>query len=149
MNRLLAVEALGAVLQQKWEDAKKAFDTSRAGATSGEVKQESKYDTRGIEEAYLAHGLSNAVREAERAIRDLEEAAAKEVKESVQVGSLVGCKRDGETVYFFLSASGGGIEAQVEGVEVTIISPESPLAQKLMGAGEGKRVGPLQITSVG
>lgn len=149
MDRNLAVDALRASLNEKWESAKKAFEVSHAGATSEQSKQEGKYDTRGLEESYLANGLSQSVREFQKAIVDFESCVKIQPKDEVGIGSLVSGERDGESVSFFLSYSGGGVEAEVEGEEVTIITPESPLAKQLMGKKVGDRAGALKIVEVG
>jgi len=148
MNKEEAVAALSVVVKSKWEDAKKAFDTSRAGATSDQSKQEGKYDTRSVEEAYLAHGLANAVVEYEKALADLENCRQLEATPEVSVGSLICCKRDGEGVSFLLSHSGGGIEAEVNGEEVIIITPESPLAKKLLSKAAGERAGAFVVKGI-
>lgn len=142
MNKDEALTALGAVLESKWKAAQAAFETSRAGATGDQVKQESKYDTRGLEESYLAHGLANSVMEYEKAISDLNQCRLAPVSETVRLGSFVTCRRDDELVYFLISASGGGIEAQVGDGEVTLITTESPLAGKLMGQSVNDRIAP-------
>jgi len=148
MTRDLAIKALHKELQDKWETAKRAFESSHAGATSEQSKQEGKYDTRGLEESYLAHGLSQSVIEFEKAIADLESLEKQKPTENIGVGSLVCGVRDGEEVSFFLSYSGGGVEAGVDGQEVTIITPESPQAKQLTGKVSGERAGSFKITEV-
>lgn len=140
MIKTEALDALDAILQKKWKEAKQAFENSRASATGEAVKQESKYDTRGLEEAYLAHGLANAVVEYEQAINDLNACRIATITKSARLGSLIECKREGQSVYFVISASGGGIEAETNGHEVTIITPESPLAKKLLNLSAGDRI---------
>jgi len=148
MDRKEAIDALASELAKKWESAQKAYERSKAGATSGESKQESKYDTRGLEEAYLAHGLSQAVMEAEKAVNDLEVLREVESGEVIKKGSLLRVRRDGEQCYFFLSHSGGGVEAVINGIEVTIITPESPVAKKLIGKGVGARYQLLVVEEI-
>jgi len=148
MTKSDAVAALREVLTQKWGDAKRAFDSSRAGATSEQSKSEGKYDTRGLEESYLAHGLSKAVIEYEKALSDLESCANLPPTQVVSIGSLVRCSRDNEYVSFLLSYSGGGAESEVDGEEVTIITPESPLAKMLLGKRDNDRVSAFMVVEI-
>lgn len=150
MKREDALDALEVVMKRKWEDAKKAFDRSHAGATSDQARAESKYDTRGLEESYLANGLAKAVSEYEVALADLDSCRTLKPKAQVGVGALIRCEGEAEMVSFLLSRSGGGIEAAVAGEEITVITPESPLAQKLMGLTEGERISapPFKILEV-
>ncbi len=150
MNKEQAIEALEVVINGKWKDAKSAFDTSRAGATSEQSKQEGKYDTRATEEAYLAHGLANSVSEYERALSDLNVCRSSPIFKKVSIGSLIKCLRGDDIIYFLMSESGGGIEATVKNEEVTIITPSSPLAKKLLGTEVGEKISspPLVIRQV-
>lgn len=148
MTKEAVVAVLSEIVQQKWADAKKAFDTSRAGATSDQSKQEGKYDTRSVEESYLAHGLAQSVVEYENALADLENCRKSPANQTVKVGSLIRCQRGGEPVSFLLSYSGGGIEAVIEDEEITIITPESPLAKKLNEKSAGDRVAAFVIREI-
>ncbi len=133
-----ALDALETVLKSKWQTAHDAFEASKAGATSGEVKQESKYDTRGLEASYLAHGLANAVTEYEAALADLNTCRLAPMTSTISIGSLIHCTtKTGHPVYFLLSKSGGGIEAPFQESDVTIITPTAPLAKALLGKSSG------------
>lgn len=138
MTKQEALNALTEVITEKWEDAKKSFQRSKSSATSDEVRQESKYDTRGLEESYLAHGLAKAVQDYEMALSHLNEVKLSPSTEQVSLGSFIQCRSgSGEILSFLLSSSGGGIEAEVSEESVTIITPESPLAQSLLGKEKG------------
>ena len=147
MTKEQALDALEATIKEKWQDAKKAFDTSRASVTSDQSKQESKYDTRGLEESYLAHGLAQSVMDLEEALSHLNTCRMSARSETVQLGSLIHCRgTQGQSIYFLLSSSGGGIEAESEGNEVTIITPESPLAKNLTGKVSGESISTPSFT---
>ena len=150
MQRVRALDALEVVIRKKWEDANSAFERTKAGANSDEVRQESKYDTRGLEESYLAHGLANAAEGYLEALGDLNACRTAAITETISLGSLIHCRNGGGSIYFLLSRSGGGIEAVLDGEEVTIITPESPLAKKLMGKKKGEHLAtpPFTISSV-
>jgi len=143
-----AIEALRQELSDKRASAQRAYDSSHSGATSDQAKQESKYDTRGLEESYLANGLARALRDLETALADLDYCERHPEGERVEVGHLVHCQRDGDAVSFLLSHTGGGIEATVEGIEITIITPESPLAKQLIGKSAGQRAAAFKVIAV-
>jgi len=143
-----AIAALRGDLEDKLTSAQRAYDLSHSGATSDQSKQESKYDTRGLEESYLANGLARAVRDLQTALADLDFCARQAPGAQVAVGHLVHCLRDGEQVSFLLSHAGGGVEVSLQGVDITIITPESPLAKQLIGKASGQRAAAFQVQAI-
>jgi hypothetical protein len=57
-NKTLLLEQIVAVLEAAYESAVEAANQARDTATNGENVAENKYDTLGLEAAYLAHGQS-------------------------------------------------------------------------------------------
>ena len=51
----------------------------------------------------------------------------------IDVGALVEVEMAGDIDTYLLLHCGGGTEADVDGLSVTVITPESPLGQGLMG----------------
>ncbi|HIL71067.1 MAG TPA: hypothetical protein EYG38_14615, partial [Verrucomicrobia bacterium] len=50
---------------------------------------------------------------------------------------LVEANLGGEAMFFFLLNCGGGMELMVEGREVTIITPESPIGAAMLDKNQG------------
>jgi transcription elongation GreA/GreB family factor len=118
---------------------KQAAQEAHAAATDAGSKAESKYDTRNLEASYLASGQAKQVEELAEALRLFEafDVSTIEQNDSVAMGSVVEMN-DGS--WFLLAPSAGGFEITCEGREVTVLTPSSPLYQKLLGARIGHKV---------
>ena len=118
---------------------------AQAAATDGESKAEHKYDTRGLEASYLAHGQSLQARETEAARRQFAALAVRDFGpgEPVAPGALVELTGGGERLWYFLGPAAGGTEVAHLGQEVLVVTPASPLGRDLLGkaAGAGVRIG--------
>jgi transcription elongation GreA/GreB family factor len=112
---------------------------THAEATDEENKAEDKYDTRGLEASYLAHGQSKAAEEAALAVAQFQALAPKEFSpdEPVSIGALVvlGGK---ERSHYFIGPRAGGTEVDHDGRTVLVITPNSPLGRQLMGRRQGE-----------
>jgi hypothetical protein len=107
-------------------------------ATNEQSKAENKYDTRGLEASYLAHGQARQAREIEIARQEFANLRVRTFgpRDAIDLGALV--ELDG-TLYF-IGPSAGGTEAMHEGREVLVITPSSPLGRELMGKRQGERL---------
>lgn len=148
------VETIRAELRARLERLVKAAKDAHAAATDPGSKAESKYDTRNLEESYLATGQARQVKELAQTLAVFENLTLRDFSdgEEIDAGALVKTKRQGsgEVSYFLLAPSSGGLEVMYEGEEITLLSPDSPLYQKLMGLGVGGILEnpPLEISSV-
>ncbi|TLX55027.1 transcription elongation factor GreAB [Stutzerimonas nosocomialis] len=123
------------IIQRLQEDLRIAQDALRASheaATHAESKAENKYDTRGLEAAYLADGQRRRVHEIETAL-----AAYRNLKvergDVIRIGALVALEHgDGER-WVYLGPDGAGLKLVAGGREILVISPRSPLGQALLG----------------
>lgn len=128
-------EALAAALDAMSRSAEEA----RLGAVHEEARQEGAKDMRATEQSYVARG--QAMR-AEALAEELErfersEARAFGPDDPIAAGALVRVEVDEAPRVLFVGPWGGGTELRVDGAEVTVISPSSPLGRALLG----KRVG--------
>ena len=120
----------------------KAARAAEAEATDEQSRAENKYDTRGLEASYLAHGQGRQMLETRQA-RD--QFAAMELREfepgaAIGPGALVELEGAGERLWYFLGPAAGGTEIDWNGVEVLVITAQSPLGRRLIGAHRGDRV---------
>ena len=120
-----------------------AADEARVTATSKENIAENRYDTLGLEAAYLAHGQSERVQQLEK---DL--AAFVSLRERlndhsvVEVGSLLQLSNEaGERRFLFIGPASGGLVVNFNRIQVTVITPGSPLGRALLGVGVDDEVG--------
>ena len=114
-----------------------AAQEAHAAATDAGSKAESKYDTRNLEASYLASGQAKQVDDLAESLRLFEafDVAAIESGDRIVMGSLVGMSSGN---WFLLAPSAGGLEIECEGRDVTVLTPASPLYQKLLGKRQGE-----------
>lgn len=117
-------------------------------ATHEQSKAENKYDTRGLEASYLAHGQSKLAAEVTLARQDFAGLKLWDYRpeDEIEVGNLVEIEDRGESLYYFLGPRAGGMEVNWKGKEIFVITPQSPLGQHLMGAKLGQK---LKLTTGG
>ncbi|OZG71001.1 hypothetical protein BTA51_23130 [Hahella sp. CCB-MM4] len=111
--------------------AKAAHET----ATHEESVAENKYDTFGLEAAYLAEGLSRQVDELTQALQMYRNGKFVDFEDDmVRLGALVTLEsEDGECRNYFLGPAGGGIEVRIGEESCKVVTPTSPLGQAMMG----------------
>ncbi|HEK2087595.1 TPA: transcription elongation factor GreAB [Pseudomonas aeruginosa] len=126
------------------EIAVRAAQTAHETATHEENVAENKYDTLGLEAAYLAAGQSRRVEEIRQALglyrdlvlRDFDE------EQGIQLTALVTLlNADGSRRTVFLGPEAAGLKIDCEGREVLVITPRSPLGQSLIGRHPGDETG--------
>jgi len=130
-----------AALTQSLSVLEKAARASHEEATHESSRAESKYDTRGLEAAYLAGGQTRQAKEILDAISLYESLALKEFasNDPIDLTALVELEADGARSYFFIGPKSGGLEIEYQGGEIMVITPQSPLGRNLMGKKAGQR----------
>ena len=143
MNKTLIVRAITDALRQVFENLCKSSKQTRSAGNDAETKAEGKYDTRSTEENYLADGLARLAQEAAQAVEAYESfpIRAFDSEEPVDVGALVLVKFPDASEWFFLGPAGGGTEVLCDGKTITVLTPESPLGQQLIGLRAGDTTG--------
>lgn len=111
-----------------------ANEQSNKGAMYSAPTAEKQRDTTGLEAAYLAHGYA---KQCATLAKQIEELKALEIEDftgqEIDVGALVEVEVNGEIDLYMLLHCGGGCEVTVDGCLITVITPESPLGEALMG----------------
>jgi len=131
----IVIQTIIEKLHQEYDVLIQSSKSTREAGNDSESKAEGKYDTRSIEDNYLADGLSRqalAMAQAADAYKNLT-ARKFEAGASVDVGALMQLNLLNEKHWFFLGPAGGGIEITCEGKEITVLTPESPLGSQLIG----------------
>jgi len=141
VNKQELMRAIIAQLVGELETFAKAARAAHAEATHEQSKAESKYDTRGLEAAYLARGQSRQAAELEQAIAKLRALPLREfgAGEETDVGAVIELYAKKDKSLYFLLPSAGGTEVAHNGDDVLVITPESPLGQQLVGKKKGDR----------
>ena len=139
-------------LRSRLERLARAARAAHAAATDPGSKAESKYDTRSLEESYLATGQARQVQELAETLRIFENLRPVDFSESDEIGSgaLVEVERGAEKMFFLLVPAAGGMEIFAEGKEITLLSSESPLYLALVGkkAGDTLDAPPFRVRGV-
>lgn len=152
-KQALVIEIVNALLAEL-ENYARSARSAHAEATDEQNKAENKYDTRGLEASYLARGQS---RQAQEVLQSLAQYRALPLRafsaqDAIDLGALVSVQTRGEAVRYFIGPSAGGTEVRCEGETVVVITPQSPLGQRLVGRklrdfGKAK-VGELRVMDV-
>ena len=130
---LQALEADRAVISQQ-------LAASHEAATHSESKAENKYDTRGLEAAYLAAGQRRRPHEIELALAAYRALTPVAMSDGVRVGALIELTTATASRWLFLGPDAAGLKVRLDGQEVLVISPRAPLGQVLLGREEGDEV---------
>lgn len=148
MNKQQLLEAIVAQLVGELEVYLRAAQASHAEATHEQSKAEDKYDTRGLEASYLARGQSKQAAEMQSAIKEFQDLEPRAFgKDSfIDLGALVELEQGKERSFYFIGPRAGGTEVAVNGKEILVITPSSPLGAQLLGKKQGER---LQLTLAG
>ena len=142
MDKRLVIEKLLAQLDAELARYTQAARAAQADATDDQSRAENKYDTRGLESSYLAHGQS---RQALETLQARKQFAALERRDfmpdvPVGVGALVELAGEDERVFYFVGPGAGGLEIVQDGQEVFVITAQSPLGRQLIGKRAGERL---------
>ncbi|MCE2827304.1 MAG: GreA/GreB family elongation factor [Verrucomicrobium sp.] len=104
----------------------KAAGAARAEATHEQSRAENKYDTRGLEASI-------------QQVRTLPRRAFGPT-DPIDLGAYVETARRGGVSCYFLAPRAGGTEVTIDGREVLVITPQSPLGRQLLGHRQGDPV---------
>ncbi|WP_339671009.1 GreA/GreB family elongation factor [Dasania marina] len=128
--------AIITALESDLAAAAKAAESARQTATHKESVAENKYDTFGLEASYLAHGLSMRAEQSLQAIAAYTSLPFKEFNNNdpIALTALVTVLTESdEEKVFFIGPESGGVTFTWQGKNVMVITPKTPLGQKLMG----------------
>ena len=139
-------------VKAQYERMLEAARETASGVTDPENKAEHKYDTRGLEASYLAAGQGEQAEALAEAVLMFQEAAFPKFEEGSEIaaGALVEGQIGGERLFYLLAPKAGGVTCEFEGCEVTVLTPDAPLRQKMLGlkAGDAVDQPPLKVTGV-
>ena len=139
MNKTALLRAIISELENDLRRQQAANKQASAGATDGEARAETKWDTCGLESSYLARGHALQFK---ALAADLQELRTYMIPvfsgRPIGVGALVDVEQDREKMLFFLLPCAGGTEVQLDGRAVTVITPSSPLGAALIDKKQGE-----------
>ncbi|MCM2681389.1 GreA/GreB family elongation factor [Echinimonas agarilytica] len=136
MNKTLLLEHILMVLTQRQKLAEAAAMRAYNTATDGDNVAENKYDTFALEASYLAHGQSQRVLEYKAQVAEYKalEGGMNNIPSKISMASLVELVGAEDVTHrFFVGPSAGGLKIEFERQHITIVTPQSPLGNALMG----------------
>lgn len=141
MNKPELLQKIISSLSESLALLEKAARAAHSEATHESSKAENKYDTRGLEAAYLARGQSRQAKEILDSIKLYQKLTLKNFNSSepIDLTAVVELEADRSRSMYFIGPKSGGLEILYNGQELTVISPDSPLGQQLMGKKAGQR----------
>ena len=130
--RTAIIERISAEL----ETITRAALTSRDEATHEESKAENQYDMHAQEAAYLAEGQARLAAELTETLVLYQglQVPNWEPTAPVGIGAVVTLESAQRTARYFIGPRSGGMELSVDGEEITVVTPASPLGRQLLGA---------------
>ncbi len=142
MNKRAIIQKIITKLVSELEVYFRAARFSRAEATHESSKAESKYDTPGLEASYLARGQSKQAAELESAIAEFEKLGTRKFAagEAIGIDALVELEHGGESSFYFIGPRAGGTEVLHDKKEILVITPQSPLGERLIGKKQGDQL---------
>lgn len=147
MNKKMLVAEIIKQLESEHAKAVVAANASREAATNEESQPENEYDTRALEESYLAGAYSKRVAEIEEQITYFKFIQLKDFPKDSAIGAtaVVELEHLGKIQWVFLTAKGGGIHCSFDGKSIQVVTASSPLGEAL----QGLRAGDDAIVEVG
>ena len=141
------------VLERLAEDlmqAELAVRVAHEAATHEENIAENKYDTLGLEAAYLATGQARRAKAIRQAMANWRQFSPSphDASKGIQLGALV-CLvgSDDKQQHFFLGPDGGSMKLLSGAQVVQVISSEAPLGRAMLGKCESDEVS-IQVASI-
>ncbi|HVS52083.1 MAG TPA: transcription elongation factor [Opitutaceae bacterium] len=140
MNKSALRQAILEQLRRELDRQVGAAHLARDEAISEESQPENKWDTHSQEAAYLAEGQARLAAEIGASLTHYAAMALPDFAagDAIAIGALVELRgARGESAWYFIGPRAGGLEIQVDGRVVLVVTPQSPLGRQLVG----RRVG--------
>jgi transcription elongation GreA/GreB family factor len=143
IDKQAVLSALHSRLVDTLERLTASQQSVQSGAVHPEARQEHPKDTRSIEAGYLARGLAERVETLRDAVRAVELLRARAFTDGEVAGpgalvTVVG--EDGDERLYFLAPAGGGETIAVEGRDILVLTPRSPLGAAIAGRRTGESI---------
>ena len=156
MNKSSVREKILARLRAELDLQTRAAALSRDEAIDEHSQPENRWDTHSQEAAYLAEGQARLVKEIGESIELYRTLPLPDFAngDAVAVGAVVELEVGSGRSCYFVGPRGGGTEFELDGKNVLVLTPQSPLGRELVGHRVGDpvrlagRSEPARIASV-
>jgi len=139
IDKPLLVRELIQRMQADLQQARQAAEQAHAGATHEQSKAETQYDTLGLEHAYLAEGQSRRIESLVQGMLRLEHMGLPTLSDddAIVLGAVIDVRQLSASPHpdqtLFLASAGGGYQIPFGESLITVITPQSPLGEELLG----------------
>ncbi len=136
VNKALLLNKILETLEAVHQVAVDAAEQAREDAMHNENTAENRYDTLGLEAAYLAQGQSKRVIDCEADLAAYKNMSVINFTQDVPValGALICLKAEDDLEKFlFLGPTAGGLKFNFQDKEIIVITPSSPIGMTLLG----------------
>ena len=139
MKKSDVLDAILAALGDEFDALRSASASTRQEGNDAESRSEGKYDTRSTEANYLADAQARHADISARALAAFQDLRVRDFSDGdpIDLGALLQVEMGREKPWFFLGPASGGLEVEVDGAEVTVVTPEAPLGRQLIGKRKG------------
>ncbi len=139
MDKSAIRQAILALLEAELALQTDAAHASKAEATDADSRAEGKFDMRGQSAAYLAEGQAKLAGEIAAALAAYQSLPLRPFHpgEAVAVGAVVTLESRGRSARYFLGPARGGLDLEIGGVPVVVITAASFLGRSLLGQRAG------------
>jgi transcription elongation GreA/GreB family factor len=135
INKQQIIQLIIAHLQKELSTALAASQQAQASATHSENVADNKYDTLGLEAAYLAHGQSVRTHELQQMINSYQRFLPPDFDQDtpIKLGALVSIESDkGDQQTLFVGPGAGGLTIGKGADAVSVVTATSPLGRGLL-----------------
>lgn len=142
MNKSRLRDALVSKLQAELDLVTRAARMAHEEATHEESKPDNKYDMHAQEAAYLAEGQARLAKELSDTLGLFGTMPVEPWPGGMPagIGTLITLENGKRQTQYLLGPRSGGLDVEVDGQTVTVVTPSSPLGRQLLGARAGKVV---------
>lgn len=130
------------LIQDDIEKQRKSFEFARNTSIDAPGRMQSRYDTMGVESAWVADGLAKALNEKEMYIARLQTFQFNELSNNICLGSIIVIS-DGESSsleYYFILPVASGYKLKERDITLTTITPLTPIGKVLIGKQVGEEI---------
>jgi transcription elongation GreA/GreB family factor len=142
VNKFALREAILEKLRTDLAQQTAAALLARDEAISEESRPENQYDMHSQEAAYLAEGQARLAQEIAQNIAQYTTLPVTDFAPdaAIALGAVVELRGNPSANWYLLGPRAGGIEVKVEGHDILVITPQSPLGRQLIGKHVGDTV---------
>lgn len=142
VNKAVLLQKIMEHLSGELETYGRAARAAHAEATHEQSRAENKYDTRGLEASYLARGQSRQAAALENTLQQYQALTLRKFASTdpIDLTAVVVLEGRGGSSTYFIGPGAGGTEIVIGEVEVTVITPQSPLGRQILGRRTGDRL---------